>query len=101
MGSSICRDIKMTKFLLLFVILGCNVLHAQENKGETFFSKVDSLNSYYDSDKAGRIVSIINNGKIIYTKGMGLANLEYNIPISDSTAFTLLLSQNNLRDFLR
>ena len=52
--------------------------------------KVDSLfNTHYTPDKTGAALAIIKNGETIYKNDMGLANVEYKIPITDSTAFNI------------
>ncbi|MFK7935989.1 MAG: serine hydrolase domain-containing protein [Saprospiraceae bacterium] len=60
----------------------------------TFFAQhdqqVDSLiHNYYEGDKPGIALAIIKDGQTIYNNETGLANLEYNIPISDSTSFLI------------
>lgn len=50
--------------------------------------KVDELFTMYDRIEApGAAVAVVKDGKIIYKKGYGGANLEYDIPISPSTVF--------------
>jgi CubicO group peptidase (beta-lactamase class C family) len=52
------------------------------------YTKVDSLfNSFYQSNKTGAALAIIKNGETTYQNTKGLANIEYQIPITDSTAF--------------
>src|SRR5262245_44557068 len=44
-------------------------------------AKVDTIFTNYDkSDSPGCAVGIIKDGKLIYTRGYGMANLEHNIP---------------------
>lgn len=50
--------------------------------------KVDELFTPWDSkDTPGASVAVVKEGKIIYKKGYGMANLEYDIPNSPSTIF--------------
>jgi CubicO group peptidase (beta-lactamase class C family) len=50
--------------------------------------QLDSMvQSYYLPGGPGIAVSVISEGKIVYSKQTGLANLEYGIPITDSTVF--------------
>ena len=50
--------------------------------------KVDQLMALWDrSDCPGAALSVIQDGKIVYKKGYGCANLEYGIPITPSTIF--------------
>jgi len=52
--------------------------------------KVDELFDKWDKvDSPGCALGIIKNGKIIYKRGYGIANLEQNIPISSTTVFSI------------
>lgn len=65
--------------------------------GQDINSKVDSiLQKYEQPNSPGLSIGIIKDGKIIYSKGIGLATLEYDVKNSDSTVLALLLLQNNL-----
>ncbi len=93
----------MVKYIVIFQILmlGCSILQAQESINKQLFPKIDSiLNTYYDSSKPGGIISVLKDGELVYTKGVGLANLEYNIPISDSTAFHIASVSKQFTAFL-
>src|SRR5690606_17276424 len=63
--------------------------------------KVDSLfSAHYTSDKTGAALAIIKNGETIYKNVMGLANVEYNNPITDSTAFNIASVSKQFTTFL-
>jgi CubicO group peptidase (beta-lactamase class C family) len=50
--------------------------------------QIDAI--FHDWDKPstpGAAVSVIQHGKVLYEKGYGIANLEYNIPITPETIF--------------
>jgi|TARA_R110000737_G_scaffold157205_1_gene185739 CubicO group peptidase (beta-lactamase class C family) len=50
--------------------------------------QVDELFAAWDSKETpGAAVAVVQNGKIIYKKGYGMANLEYDIPITTSSIF--------------
>ena len=53
----------------------------------------DQFNKYlleiYPPDQPGAAVNIIRNGKIIFRKGYGLANLELNVPIEPNMVFRI------------
>ena len=52
--------------------------------------KLDAILARYDlRDKPGLSVGVFKNGKPIYKQGFGLANLDYGIKNSDSTAFSV------------
>ncbi|HEY5883418.1 MAG TPA: serine hydrolase, partial [Pyrinomonadaceae bacterium] len=50
--------------------------------------KVDQLFAQWDkADSPGCALGVIRNGQFVYKRGYGMANLEYNIPISPTTIF--------------
>jgi len=76
-----------TRFLwgLLFVIFILSVAIADENT-----DKVDKLFAQWDSTVSpGAALAIIKDGKIIYERGYGMANLEHNIPITPTSVFRI------------
>jgi CubicO group peptidase (beta-lactamase class C family) len=71
--------------LILLFIFTTNSLRAQTN--EIAEKRIDSLFSKYNSSTAGVAVAIVKDGEIIFKKGYGNANLEYDIAISPQTIF--------------
>ena len=59
----------------------CYSGHAQENR----LSKVDSLFSHLNKQTPGAAVTIVQNDSILYTQGYGMANLAYNVPMTENT----------------
>jgi CubicO group peptidase (beta-lactamase class C family) len=52
--------------------------------------KVDRLFTQWDKpDSPGCALAIIQNGEIIYKRGYGMANLEYDIPITPNSVFDI------------
>ncbi len=49
--------------------------------------KIDSLFAKYNSETPGVAVAVLEKGKVIFEKGYGMANLEYDIPITPKTIF--------------
>ncbi len=49
--------------------------------------RIDTLFSGYNSETPGVSVAVVKDGAIIFQKGYGMANLEYNIPITPQTIF--------------
>ena len=47
------------------------------------------LNSWYDSNSPGAAVVVLKNNKIIFKSVKGLASVEHNIPITNSTMFEM------------
>ncbi len=59
-----------------------------EKAGRTPARKIDQLLALVDRpDSPGAAVAVIQDGKTIYKKGFGSAQLEYGIPITPSTIF--------------
>ncbi len=57
---------------------------------ETLKAKVDQLFAEWNRpDSPGAAVAVTKNGKVIYKHGYGMANLEYNIPITTTTIFDI------------
>ena len=49
--------------------------------------KIDSIFSRYTTTTPGCAAAIIKNDKIVFKKGYGMSNLEYNVPITPSSIF--------------
>ena len=57
---------------------------------ETLEAKVDQLFAEWNrSDSPGAALAVTREGEIIYKRGYGLANLEYDIPITPTTIFDI------------
>lgn len=85
------NQMKHQIFIITFLITqSLTVLSQTNTPAQQSLYKVDSLfSAHYTSDKTGAALAIIKNGETIYKNVMGLANVEYNIPITDSTAFNI------------
>ena len=71
---------------LIFPVL--SLLACTHSNDNPISQKCDSLfNSY--KDKPGVAVLVVQNGKIAFEKGYGIANLDYNIPITPTTVFDI------------
>lgn len=51
------------------------------------FKQIDLLFEGHNSGTPGYALGIIKDGKLIYSKGYGSANLDYHIPLSDTSVF--------------
>lgn len=73
--------------VILFLCL--SILQGQANlSNEERFALVDQLFEPYDRQNSpGYALGIIQNGQLIYAKGYGQANLDYNIPITSNSLF--------------
>lgn len=55
---------------------------------DSVVAKVDQLFAEWDNwDSPGAALAVVKDGAIVYKRGYGCANLEYNIPITPSTIF--------------
>jgi CubicO group peptidase (beta-lactamase class C family) len=76
---------KMRIFIILFTILISNCAFAQRINE---LIEVDSIiQSFNKANAPGFSIGIIENGKLIYSKGIGLANIETNTKNSASSIF--------------
>jgi CubicO group peptidase (beta-lactamase class C family) len=73
---------------IVFLTLTCTVLYGQ-NIDNAIDKQIDQLFSNYSSATPGVAVAVVKDGKIIFKKGYGAANLEYDIPITPKTVFQL------------
>ena len=72
----------MKKFILLLLLIPLLDFGQNQNK------QVDELFTVWDTNNTpGAAVAIVKDGIIIYKKGYGIANLEYEIPITPSSIF--------------
>ncbi|MDE0425833.1 MAG: serine hydrolase [Candidatus Poribacteria bacterium] len=57
---------------------------------KTLAAKIDQLFAEWNrSDSPGAAVAVIRDGEVIYKHGYGMANLEYDIPITPTTIFDI------------
>jgi len=81
--------LKIKWTLFLFSVLSFGLYSGQSNQKDPI-SRADSLwNTYKHENTPGMAVAIIKDGKVIYKRTYGLANLESKTPITDSTAFNI------------
>ncbi len=74
----------MKKTLLLLLTLLTISLHAQENDTT---GRIDALFASFHNDMPGVAVAVSIDGRLIYNKAFGLANLEYKVPNTTATLF--------------
>lgn len=88
-GSPNRRTIISNLFLLpIFIALNCNFIFGQISDIATN-KQIDAIFSKYNSKTSGAAVAVVKDGKVVFKKGYGTANLEYDIPISTKTVFNL------------
>jgi CubicO group peptidase (beta-lactamase class C family) len=66
----------------IFLIIGLEYIQAQE---------IDQINQIFkdfdQNNSPGAVAIVVKNGEVIHLNGYGIANLEYNIPITSNTIF--------------
>ena len=63
-------------------------VHSIKPKAVSINDKVDELFTIWNTNNSpGASVAIVQNGEIAYKKGYGMANLEYDIPITPASVF--------------
>ena len=73
--------------IILSIVLPSLSLHAQDLTNEEK-SSIDSLfSNWAKSSSPGCAIAIFKEGQHVYSQGYGMANLEYNIPITPQTPF--------------
>ena len=78
-----------TILIFLFLIFIISPL-ARPIPADSLTDKVDKLFSEWDRpDSPGCALGIIKDGHFVYKRGYGLANLEYNIPITSKSIFRI------------
>ena len=74
--------------LIIFIVLNGNALYGQTNEN-SIDKQIDNLFSAYNQATPGAAVAVVKDGKIIFKKGYGAANLEYDTPITPKTVFQI------------
>jgi len=86
----IMKYIKGLRFFAILIIASLSMqnIEAQIDDSIELESKIDSIfKNFNDLNKPGATVAVVKNQKIVFKKGYGSANLEYNISNSPSTIF--------------
>ncbi|HCA07214.1 serine hydrolase domain-containing protein [Chryseobacterium sp.] len=75
--------------LFLFTLLSSGPCSAQSRPTDPIRRTDSLLNVYQHENEPGMAIAIIKDGKVMYKKTYGLANLENKTPVTDSTAFNI------------
>ncbi|WP_224484511.1 serine hydrolase domain-containing protein [Robertkochia aurantiaca] len=75
--------INRTACFTLLVLLFTQIIHSQNQAIDSVFAE------WAHSHTPGAALGIYQNGELIYAKGYGMANLEYDIPIDRNTVFRI------------
>jgi len=78
------------KIALLFLALVASVAPASAQGLEEKIQRTDELLRPYDgTHRPGFAVGVIEDGELVYSKGFGMANLDYGIPNTPRTVFRI------------
>jgi CubicO group peptidase (beta-lactamase class C family) len=75
---------------LTFLFLCCCLVTTApaQNSEDPLAKKVDQLFATWDKPESpGAAIAVIKDGAVVYKRGYGSANLEYNVPITPQTVF--------------
>ena len=85
-------------FLLFLIFIGSIIL-----KGQTpdLANKADSIiKASFSATNPGCAIGVVKDGKILFKQTYGMSNLDYRIPVSDSTVFNLASVSKQFTAFL-
>ncbi|HEX8290057.1 MAG TPA: serine hydrolase domain-containing protein [Pyrinomonadaceae bacterium] len=74
--------------MLVTIVLANNTFYGQTIESD-INKQTDKLFSSYNETTPGVAVAVVRDGKVIFKKGYGTANLEYNVPITTKTVFQI------------
>jgi len=87
LAKHIVKSVKKSLFSCLIFICAASGAFTQSLPDSTI-KKIDNLFKYWDKGTSpGFAVGVIRNDSLIFAKGYGMANLEYNISIKPKTIF--------------
>jgi len=77
--------------ILLSIIIGCSSkVETLKTTDDVLIKSIDSImNTNYFPNEPGAAIIVTKNGKEIYSKGFGMANLELNVPMKPEMIFRL------------
>ena len=83
--------LKLTKLLIVSLLLTCLSNQSfSQSLNDSVKEKIDSIFQRFNSrSKPGAAVAIIKDGKVAFEKCYGMANLEYDIALTYSSAFDI------------
>jgi CubicO group peptidase (beta-lactamase class C family) len=79
---------KYTFKILSILFAFCIMLSCKKTTKDNTEAKIDEIFSQWNkANSPGAAVAVIKDGKVIFKKGYGMANLEYDVPITPSSIF--------------
>ncbi len=76
--------------LLCVALLACDVLAAPQQLSPTVTKKIDAIFAPFDREGSpGYAIGVVRNGRLVYARGFGRADLDNDVPITPRTSFHL------------
>ncbi len=93
------RTITKISFTLLLIAASSNI-HAQ-NLNKEVLHEVDSIfTSHFQDQGPGGAIALIKNNQVVFKKTMGLANMEYQVPLTSKTVFNIASNSKQFTSLL-
>lgn len=81
---------KTTLYILIILsFLSCSQNTTQKSSSNIANQIDSSFTEFNSKDKPGFAIAVIKDDEVLFSKGYGLANLDYKIPITTSTVFDI------------
>lgn len=77
------------KYLNTAIVLVCWSIVCIAQSPDKAANRIDSIFSSYTLQTPGAAVAVVKDGKVVFQKGYGLANLTFSIPITPQTVFDI------------
>ena len=79
-----------TILLILILFLRDSLITKAQNYSSQLVQIDEFLSKRYNQNTPGCIIGIVKNGKLIYNKGYGMANLDYGIPMNSRSVINVM-----------
>lgn len=81
---------KTTLTISIILGLGTFLFSQTDKKDKQIVNEIDSyLSGQFGNNQPGCAILVAKKGQVLYKRGFGLANMEWNIPIGTNTVFQI------------
>ncbi len=87
-----------SKGIFIFILATGLILSCATDKSSVA-TQIDEIFAGFDKNAPGCAVVVIKDGEVVFKKSYGLANLEYEIPISTATVFNIASASKQFTAF--
>src|ERR1700733_1707077 len=78
------------KYLFALLFFLSSFAACTQGRTDSLQQKIGSIFKEYDhTDRPGCAVLVVKDGEVVFKKGYGMANLEYDAPITPATVFDI------------